>query len=97
MYPPSFRSHTFFFFNFVKLRAFTVETFHLLRKWSFFPIKLSSYTFSYLTIKEIYISGQAFDLLVSVSFDVTTFTPLTYLRHFLYRISLVSLQKEISS
>ena len=35
----------------------------------------------------VYISSQVFDLLVSVSFDITTFTPLTYLSCFLQVIS----------
>ena len=45
---------------------------------------LFTFTFQSITV---YISSQVFDLLVSVSFDITIFTPLTYLSCFLQVIS----------
>ena len=44
------------------------------------------FTFHFQSIT-VYISSQVFDLLVSVSFDITIFTPLTYLSCFLQVIS----------
>ena len=50
---------------------------------------LSPYLYLLFTFQSItvYISSQVFDLLVSVSFDITIFTPLTYLSCFLQVIS----------
>ena len=49
---------------------------------------LSPYLFTFTSQSiTVYISSQVFDLLVSVSFDITIFTPLTYLSCFLQVIS----------